>query len=64
ESDKFRLDIGGYSGNAGDSMRHQNGRKFSTNNNHAGSETDCAYTRKGGGWWYKSCVYANLNGTY
>ncbi|KAJ8040562.1 Techylectin-5B [Holothuria leucospilota] len=47
-------------------MAHHNGRKFSTrdqdNDDQNGAET-CAEKFRGG-WWYGSCMKANLNGIY
>ncbi|XP_028413261.1 techylectin-5B-like [Dendronephthya gigantea] len=64
ESDKYRLGIGRYSGDAGDSLAYHNQMKFTTkdsDNDAWGS--DCAHENKGA-WWYKSCDYSNLNGLY
>ncbi|VDI51267.1 Hypothetical predicted protein [Mytilus galloprovincialis] len=64
ESSGYVLDVGGYSGDAGDSMAYQNRMKFSTkdkdNDKYRGS---CAVKFKGA-WWYKGCHYSNLNGLY
>ncbi|XP_078697503.1 angiopoietin-4-like [Branchiostoma floridae x Branchiostoma belcheri] len=66
ESADYTLNIGGYSGDAGDSMNSQynNGRKFSareTDNDEAGH--DCAQLFSGG-WWYSNCGYSALNAAY
>ncbi|XP_073455918.1 ficolin-1-A-like [Aquarana catesbeiana] len=65
ESEKFRLSLGSFTeGNAGDSFTYHNSGNFSTmdqdNDQNSGH---CAQTCKGG-WWYKSCYNANLNGLY
>ncbi|XP_078357566.1 microfibril-associated glycoprotein 4-like [Oculina patagonica] len=68
EGDKYRLLIGGYSGTAGDSMYENdqlaNGMQFTTrdedNDQH---RKNCAVSFKGG-WWYRACHNANLNGLY
>jgi Fibrinogen beta and gamma chains, C-terminal globular domain len=65
ESTKYRLDIGGYSGTAGDSLAYNNGMKFSTRDqdndlwsSHCAQDTDHG---NGGGLWFKDCNGANLN---
>ncbi|XP_066296432.1 fibrinogen C domain-containing protein 1-A-like [Branchiostoma lanceolatum] len=62
ESTDYTLNIGGYSGNAGDSMGWHNGMKFSARDvDHGGSH--CAQ-RFSGGWWYNACAHSDLNGPY
>jgi len=66
ESVDYRLWVGGYSGNATDSLSNHNGYKFSTvdrNNDEAPQCCPCA-PAYGGGWWFYSCFEANLNGEY
>ena len=62
---KYRLDIGEYSGNAGDSLIRHNGQAFSTwdQDNDDDSARHCA-TRYPGAWWYNDCVDSNLMGEY
>ncbi|CAL4205401.1 unnamed protein product, partial [Meganyctiphanes norvegica] len=61
--DNYRITVTGYSGDAGDAMDYHNGAAFSTperdNDDWSGN---CASRYNGGGWWYKSCGYAQLNG--
>ena len=73
-NDKYRLDVAGFSGDAGDSLQYEgdyggngnvggyyhNGMKFSTKDqdNDLGSG-NCA-TGRGGGWWYNSCMWSCL----
>ncbi|CAG2249272.1 Tenascin-R,Ryncolin-2,Angiopoietin-related protein 1,Ficolin-1-A,Ryncolin-1,Tenascin-X,Ficolin-2,Fibrinogen-like protein 1,Tenascin,Ficolin-1,Fibrinogen-like protein A,Ficolin-1-B,Ryncolin-3,Angiopoietin-related protein 7,Angiopoietin-4,Ryncolin-4 [Mytilus edulis] len=57
---KYKLSIGSYSGNAGDSMKYHNGMMFSAtdqDNDQAGG--DC--TNGIGPWWHKSCSWSALN---
>merc|ERR1711962_1693851 len=65
EERKFQLNVGGYYGTAGDSFGPvHNGMKFSTfDQDHDVSPGRCAVTFFGG-WWYKNCHWANLNGKY
>ncbi|KAL9969901.1 hypothetical protein ACROYT_G022174 [Oculina patagonica] len=63
EGDKYRLLIGGYSGSAGDSMSYHNDAQFSTKDNDASLNGDCAQSTSGA-WWYKACHQSNLNGLY
>ena len=70
----YRLDIGAYSGNAGEALRGVT--CSSTNGNHDGmafSTYDRDHERSSGGscaqsysagWWYNNCQCANLNGPY
>ncbi|KAM7384829.1 hypothetical protein PAMA_011946 [Pampus argenteus] len=60
----YRLTVGGYSGTAGDSLSYHNNGVFSTKDRDpAPFITRCAMSYKGG-WWYKNCHEANLNGLY
>ena len=66
EQAKYRLKVSSYSGDAGDSLKlRQNNQAFSTKDrdNDGAGHFDCAvyYT---GAWWYKDCLYSNLNGKY
>ncbi|XP_029299377.1 tenascin-X-like isoform X2 [Cottoperca gobio] len=60
----YKLTVGGYSGTAGDSLSYHNQRVFSTKDRDLSSFiTRCAMSYRGG-WWYKNCHEANLNGVY
>ncbi|GFO38481.1 ficolin-1 [Plakobranchus ocellatus] len=62
ESNKYRLQIGPYSGTAGDGLTYHNKMFFSTfdreNDKHA--TLNCAIHNPGG-WWYNACIHAVLN---
>ncbi|CAG7827853.1 unnamed protein product [Allacma fusca] len=64
-TDQYRLHVADYSGNAGDSMAHHNGMQFTTKDkdNDLERSINCAQNYIGG-WWYRSCHQANLNGLY
>ncbi|PWA33402.1 hypothetical protein CCH79_00014119, partial [Gambusia affinis] len=60
----YKLSVGGYSGTAGDSLNYHNNCVFSTKDRDpAPWITRCAISYQGG-WWYKNCHQANLNGRY
>ena len=66
EAENYRLWVGGYSGNATDSLSAHNGHRFSTldrDNDEAPQCCPCA-PAYGGGWWFYSCFESNLNGEY
>ena len=57
EEEDYRIMVGGYSGNASDSLSAHNGYKFSTvdrNNDHAPKCCPCAPAYGGGWWFYRS----------
>ncbi|MCL4162071.1 UNVERIFIED_CONTAM: hypothetical protein GTU68_051934 [Idotea baltica] len=60
--DKYRLDLGEYSGDAGDSFSRHKGSKFSTKDQDNDTwSKNCAEMFKGA-WWYEACQDSNLNG--
>jgi len=63
EADNYRLQVAGYSGNAGnDAFGYHNGRMFSTydRDNDRWSRENCA-ARSGGGFWYNGCYRCGVN---
>ncbi|KAI8747661.1 BgiBFREP16.1 [Biomphalaria glabrata] len=64
ESEKYKLEIGKYSGNATDSLSNHNNMFFSTfNKDNDMSSGNCA-DRFSGAWWYNACHHSNLNGRW
>ncbi|KAJ6654675.1 hypothetical protein lerEdw1_006697 [Lerista edwardsae] len=62
--DRYKLSVGKYRGTAGDAMTYHNGWKFTTwDRDNDIALSNCAITHHGG-WWYKNCHLANLNGKY
>ncbi|KAL9967656.1 hypothetical protein ACROYT_G025936 [Oculina patagonica] len=67
EQAQYRLEVGSYSGTAGDSITSSpslNNMAFSTkdrDNDRSGSNCAVSYT---GAWWYHGCHWSNLNGQY
>ena len=61
---KYKLLVGGYTGNAGDNLTWHNEMKFSTkDHDNDVYNLNCAVLFKGG-WWYRKCHSSNLNGPY
>ena len=66
EQAKYRLEVGSYSGTAGDSLVSSHNRMaFSTKDRDHDilSYSSCAVSWKGA-WWYSNCQESNLNGKY
>ncbi|KAK0061499.1 BpFREP16.1, partial [Biomphalaria pfeifferi] len=64
ETEKYKLEIGKYSGNAGDSLLNQDNMFFSTFDKDNDKEIrNCAATFSGA-WWYNACHRSNLNGKW
>ncbi|CAC5395720.1 Fibrinogen-like protein A,Ryncolin-4,Ficolin-1-B,Techylectin-5A,Ficolin-2,Ryncolin-1,Tenascin-R,Fibrinogen-like protein 1,Angiopoietin-related protein 4,Angiopoietin-1,Fibrinogen C domain-containing protein 1-A,Tenascin-N,Ryncolin-3,Tenascin,Fibroleukin,Fibrinogen C domain-containing protein 1,Techylectin-like protein,Ryncolin-2,Techylectin-5B,Angiopoietin-related protein 2,Angiopoietin-2,Microfibril-associated glycoprotein 4,Fibrinogen alpha chain,Ficolin-1-A,Ficolin-1,Fibrinogen C domain-containing prote len=65
EESKYKLDVYGYSGTAGDSLASHNGVGFSTFNQDNDASIYNNAEEWHGGWWYKSNeIYSNLHGKY
>ncbi len=63
-SGNYRLELGTYSGTAGDSMTFQNNMDFSTKDrDNDVDHSHCAQVYHGA-WWYSQCHESNLNGEY
>ncbi|KAM4615061.1 angiopoietin-related protein 2a [Polymixia lowei] len=64
EADSYKLRVGHYHGNAGDSLTWHNGKQFTTlDRDHDVYTGNCAHYQKGG-WWYNACAHSNLNGVW
>ncbi|MGH0159071.1 UNVERIFIED_CONTAM: hypothetical protein FKN15_036534 [Acipenser sinensis] len=64
ESEHYKLRLGRYNGNAGDSFTWHNGKQFTTlDRDHDVYTGNCAHYQKGG-WWYNACAHSNLNGVW
>ncbi|KAK3764048.1 hypothetical protein RRG08_046517 [Elysia crispata] len=65
KEDKYALRIGGYSGNAGDSLTYHNEMGFTTydQDNDISGHRNCAVRYKGP-WWHRDCHQSNLNGIW
>ncbi|XP_063066914.1 tenascin isoform X2 [Engraulis encrasicolus] len=61
---RYKIQVGTYSGTAGDSMTYHQNRPFSTyDNDNDVAVTNCALSYKGA-FWYKNCHRVNLMGRY
>ena len=64
-STNYRMNVSGYSGNAGDRLSYHSRGMFSTydQDHDSRSGSNCAVTFRGA-WWFKTCLQSNLNGEY
>lgn len=63
--EKYRLQVSGYSGAAGNSLAWHSGMMFTTQDqdNDIHRNVNCATVHRGA-WWYARCHDSNLNGHY
>ncbi|ELU04132.1 hypothetical protein CAPTEDRAFT_149244 [Capitella teleta] len=66
ENALYRLHVGAYEGDAGDSLAHHNDAPFGTvERDHDLSRSgNCAELYGHGGWWWVRCYDSNMNGVY
>ncbi|CAN7993392.1 unnamed protein product [Ixodes hexagonus] len=64
ETERYRLEVYGYHGNASNALEYHSGMAFSTaDRDNDFSSTHCAVYYSSG-WWYNHCQYVNINGKY
>ncbi|XP_078379220.1 uncharacterized protein LOC144662310 isoform X2 [Oculina patagonica] len=65
EQSLYKLEVGSYSGTAGDSLWYHNNMAFSTKDrDNDKSSLHCAVHHTTGGWWFDNCHRSLLNGKY
>ncbi|XP_063443193.1 microfibril-associated glycoprotein 4-like [Mytilus trossulus] len=64
ETSKYKINIYGYSGSAGDNLNYHNGMPFTTFDRDSDLDhRNCALTVNGA-WWFTNCFESHLNGHY
>ncbi|XP_063443143.1 fibrinogen C domain-containing protein 1-like [Mytilus trossulus] len=65
ETSKYKINVYGYSGSAGDSLNYHNGMPFTTidRDNDPYIDKNCA-ALSNGAWWFRTCFHSHLNGIF
>ncbi|KAK7116538.1 hypothetical protein V1264_002202 [Littorina saxatilis] len=63
-SNHYRLRVGGYTGDAGDSLSYHDNMAFSTEDVDNDLHTRHCAAENQGGWWFNHCFSSNLNGVF
>ncbi|XP_005099182.1 fibroleukin [Aplysia californica] len=64
ETENYKLQLSGFSGNASDSMAYHNHKVFSTKDRDNDSWGGSCANAYHGAWWYDKCHIVNLNGQW
>jgi len=66
EANNYRLQVSGFSGNAGDGLSYHDGMMFTTYDRDNDRSTSSSYRgncalKHGGGFWFNDCSWASIN---
>ena len=64
EQAQYRVEVGSYSGTAGDSLAYHNNMAFTTKDRDNDRWSSNCALQDTGAWWYNSCHHSNLNAKY